>query len=90
MEINLKTMKILGYDLISDDGVYAKFGNVHYLKCPSYGHMPKHKRTVYFNRGYAPAQGVFMGIKEDWDTRTVYNGVVRNEEELKIIIENVR
>ena len=90
MEIDEKVMKILGYERISDDGVYAKYGNVHGLKCPSYGLLPKHKRLVFFNRSYDPKQGVFMGIREDWDTRTVYNGVVRNEEELKIIINNVR
>lgn len=83
-------MKSLQFHLISDDGVYAKYGNDHGLICPSYGILPKDKRTVYFNRGYDEKQGVFVGVKEDWDTRTVYNGVVDSEVLLKLVIDSVR
>ena len=83
-------MKTLKYHKISDDGIYAKYGNDFGLVCPSYGTMPKDKRTIYFNRAYDPDQGIFVGLKEDWDTRSVFNGVVDNEILLKLIIDAVR
>jgi hypothetical protein len=83
-------MKSIGYHLIKDDGEYAQYGNDHGIVCPSYGILPRDKRQVFFNRGYDAKQGVFVGIREDWDTRNVYNGICTTEEFLKLLINSVR
>jgi hypothetical protein len=45
------------------------------------------KRVIYFNCGYCPEdKAVYCLIKEDGDTRTIFNGVIENAEQLKLIL----
>lgn len=87
---------LLGYELISDDGVYGRYQNVAGLNVPGHGIMPRGKRLISFNRQYTEGRGenaisyVYLGIKEDGGTRTVFNGVLKNEEELRTILSFVR
>jgi hypothetical protein len=91
-------MKKLGYELIRDDGEYAKFANAGGTESNGYGPMWKHKRTIYFNRGYtikregelSDFEPIFVGIQEDGDTRTVFNGVVDSEKLFIDILNAVR
>lgn len=85
-------MKILGFDLISDDGQYLKYQNnatIHYNKdynseCPE----PKGKVFIYVNFGYSDQP--FTAIKQDGDARQVYHGVCKTEEFLKDILCSIR
>lgn len=83
-------MLSLGYKLIKDDGIYAKYSNIGGLVCLSYGVMPENKRFIYFNGEYDAKQGVFCGIREDGDTRSVFNGVIDSEITFKLILNAVR
>jgi hypothetical protein len=93
--IEPKEMKKIGYQLISDKDGYLKYENVAGHIFPSYGKSCRGKRIIYFNTTDAIFERdtidtenmIFMGIKEDADTRTVYNGVV-NSKELLISILN--
>jgi len=82
-------MKRLGYSLISDDGEYAKYENHPGIEVPGYGTMPKGKRVIYFNGGYQH-DAVFTCIREDGDSRTVFNGICKNFSEFYGILKAVR
>ena len=93
-------MEELGYELIKDEEGYLKYQNKagadsytaeRWNSKSHYGKQARGKRFIYFNTTFNPAdQEVFMGIKEDGDTRTVYNGVVRSREEMVLILNSVR
>ncbi len=84
-------MKLLGYKLIKDDGEYAKYENLPGTVNPGYGRMFAGKQIIYINRGYQPDKdGVFVGIREDGDTRNVFNGFVKNEQFFLNVIDAVR
>jgi hypothetical protein len=86
-----KAMKALGYSLVSDKEGYLKYQNDGGTRCPGYGLMPQGKRQVFFNTTYNPANSeVFVGIREDWDTRNVYYGVCNTEIAFRLIIGSVR
>lgn len=80
----------IGYELLSDDGIYLKAQNKPGLICPSYGIMGKGKRIIKMNREYDKKQGILMGIYEDGGTRTVFHGVFSSKEEFEFIIKMVR
>lgn len=80
----------LNYTMISDDGVYGKCQNNHGVVCPGYGLMGTGKRIVYFNRSYGSDGLVFIKIREDGDSRTVFNGAIDNIEHFKLILNCVR
>lgn len=85
------SMKVLGYKLISDKEGYLKYENEAGTICPSYGKMPRGKTTVYLNTTYNPKVGeVYVGIKEDMDTRTVYGGICTTEDYFKLVLSSVR
>jgi hypothetical protein len=86
-----KYMDKLGYELISDKDGYLKYGNKAGIKVDGYGIMPKHKRFIYFNTTYKPySRKVFVSIREDGDTRTVYNGVCKGPVFLEQLHKHVR
>jgi hypothetical protein len=85
-----ESMNWLGYEQVRDDGEYAKYVNCAGQDLKGYGPAAKGKRIIYFNRGYAPAEGVFVGIEEDGGTRSVFNGVIHNGEFLRQILNAVR
>lgn len=83
------SMKKLGYELISDKDGYLEYGNKAGLKFPDYGIASANKRIITFSTVYSD-NAVFMGIREDGDTRTVFLGVVDTEVAMKLIIEACR
>ena len=94
--IEPKAMLALGYELISDKDGYLKYQNVYGLKADDYGVMCKGKIIVYFNTVYYEnitfdhEEGLFVGIMQDGDTRTVFNGVLWKEQTFKDILKAVR
>lgn len=94
------TMEELGYELIKDEEGYLKYQNkagadsytaMRWKSGSHYGKMAKGKRFIYFNTTFNPKDDeIFMAIKEDGDTRTVYNGIVRSREEMVLILNSVR
>jgi len=83
----------LGFILISDKDNYLKYvnnGKIHYNvdyndKFPE----PKGKVYLYFNCNYN-GKDLFLGIRQDGDTRNVYNGICNSEEFLKTLLYSVR
>lgn len=85
-------MGLLGFELVSDDGIYAKYENKAGYEGTFYGRMAVGKRLVYFNREYVAHRDggyCFVSVREDGDTRTVYNGAVSNAQELELILKLV-
>jgi hypothetical protein len=67
----------LGYEIISDDG-----------KCGSASSkMPKGKRVIYYNRG---TTANWLGIREDGDTRSAFNGIIESRGQLELILRIVK
>ncbi len=85
-------MKVLGFDCLKDSGDYLKYvndGTLHYNKdynrtCPE----PKGKVIIYVNFEYGDIP--FVGIRQDGDSRNVYNGVCETEDFLKQLLNSVR
>lgn len=89
----------IGY---KDDG-HPDTAEKGYYKYVSHGGVAKHregreceqilwdgKRQIWFNCSYAPNDNaVYCKIYEDAGTRTVFNGVLRSAEELKLILNLV-
>lgn len=75
----------LGYVVTKDDGKYGVAESV----------RPKGKRILSWNRegrkidyfGKPIEFGMFFGIKDDGGTRTVFSGIVRNRDQVKLLIE---
>ncbi len=73
----------LGYKVTRDDGVYGEAQSI----------RPKGKRIMQWNRegrkmnyfGEPIEYGAYFGIREDGDTRTVFNGIVRTKEQIKLL-----
>jgi len=92
----------LGYELVSDKDGYLKYQNSpgkvssridiwHKDKPVERQLMSRGKRFIYINCTYAPnLKCIFVGIREDGDTRTVFNGIVENKKGLKFLLESVR
>jgi len=86
----------LGYKLISDKDGYLKYASSWELKA-LHRKGRKHeqllgdeKRFIYFNLTFSPDEEiVFCGIKEDGDSRTVYNGVLAEKSQLELILNLV-
>jgi hypothetical protein len=81
-------MNQLGYELVSDDGIYAKYQNKGGTKSTFYGIMGRGKRLIYFNRDF-DKNYVFVGIEEDGGTRRVFHGGCQTGEDLIKILELV-
>lgn len=89
-------MKKLGFDDISDpidkQKGYYKYqndGTKHYNTDYNRNYPePKGKVIVYVNFGY----GIFpfIGIKQDADSRTSYNGICPDEDFLEKLLKNIR
>jgi hypothetical protein len=93
--IEPNVLKELGFNLISDEDGYLKYGcDGKTFICGAYNKeypLPKHKRLIYVNCTYAPTENVvFVGITEDGDTRTCYNGVCGSLDFFKQLIYNTR
>lgn len=74
-------MKQLGYKLLSDKDGYLKYANEGGTEGTYYGPMWRDKRIIYFNTTFQPhKEVVFVGIMEDGDTRTVFNGAIGDQE----------
>jgi hypothetical protein len=79
-------LESIGYKVVSDDGVYGKAESI----------RPKGKKILSWNRegteinyfGDKIPFAYFIGIKDDGGTRTSFNGIVRNKEDLKFILES--
>ena len=85
-------MKVLGFDLVSNKDGYLKYindGTKH--RNPDYGKFPesKGKITVFVNTTYSE-EYFFLGITNDGETRTVYNGICKTEEFLLELLNNIR
>ena len=83
MEHLLETIAELNYEIVSNDGQYIKAVSIH--KWDTVNDKPiscKGKRILYINqdKDYCYAQ-----IKEDGDTRTVFNGFIESADDLKLI-----
>lgn len=85
-------MKELGYKKLSDENSpepeYYKYTNEGGTISPYYGPMFIGKRYIYFNCGYV-ANKLFVGVREDGDTRTVFNGIIETKDELLFILNSV-
>ena len=91
--IEPEEMAKLGYALVSDKYGYLKYQSSHALgcKCPGYGLLPNGKRIIYINTTYQPDKElVYVGIREDGDTRNAYMGVAKTEEFFKELLISVR
>lgn len=81
----------LGYNMVKhpDGPPYYKFENKSGLEHPDYGKMCKGKIVIYVNlsSGYSFP---FICVRQDADTRTVFNGVVENMNHLKTILKLIR
>lgn len=86
-------MKQLGFDLIEGKDDYLKYqndGTKHYntdynKEFPE----PKGKVIVYVNLGYTKDHA-YVSIDQDGGTRSVFVGVVRNEDFFKEILYSIR
>jgi hypothetical protein len=86
----------LGYKLISDKNGYLKYESSWELKAmhrSGRSHeqlLGDGKRIIYFNCTYLPEDClVFCQIREDGDTRTVYNGVLTEASKLELLLRIV-
>ncbi|WPU91807.1 hypothetical protein SNE25_21040 [Mucilaginibacter sabulilitoris] len=86
----------LGYELISDENGYLKYQSSWKLKAMHRAGrtfaqlLGDGKRFIYFNCTYVPQDNlVFCCIREDADTRTVYNGVITEVSQLDLILKLV-
>jgi hypothetical protein len=88
-------MSKIGYNQVNDKDGYLKYENKAGLQVADYGKMGRGKRIIYFNCNYYTSikwkkSGVYMSIREDGDTRTVFSGVVKNVTEFTTILNAVR
>lgn len=85
-------MKKLGFDCLSNKDGYLKYqndGTKHYNKDYNSTYPePKGKVIVYVN--ISRSNYNFVGIMQDGDTRTVYNGVCEDQEFLVKLLYSVR
>lgn len=86
----------LGYELVSDKDGYLKYTSSWKLKAlHRKGRkfeqlLGDGKRIIYINCTYGPDESlVFCNIREDCDTRTVYNGVLTEGSQLELILNLV-
>jgi len=92
--IEPENMKKLGFDLISDKDGYLKYENnatIHYNK--DYNKQfpePKGKVVIYINTTYSTNDYFFLGIMQDGDSRTAYNGICDSEEFLISLLQRIR
>lgn len=84
--VNPEELDQLGYELLSEADGFSKYHNKAGIVLPSYGIAGRGKRIIYFNTTYSP-QEVFVGIKEDGDTRIAFNGAVTSKEEFLTILK---
>lgn len=84
-------LKELGYELVSDKDGYLKYKNAPGTVGRFYGPMNRGKRLIYFNTTWQPDKDlVFVGIREDADTRNAFNGACSTEEEFKTILNCIQ
>jgi hypothetical protein len=89
----------IGFKLIDNDndstseakGYFCAIneGTVHYNKDYSKYPEGKGKVYIYFNINYS-VNGIFAEIRQDADTRTVYNGIIPNREFFINLVTNIR
>ena len=88
----------IGFDLFDNDhnnsedkGYFAATNNgtVHYNKDYSDFPEPRRKVIIYFNINYS-VNGIFAEVRQDGDSRTVYNGIVPNKEFFIDLLSNIR
>lgn len=73
-----KRLKDLNYEIVKNDGTYIEAFSTHN---PPTSVMKKRKLNINLDRdGY-----IYISIKEDWDTRIVFNGRVKNIIDIEII-----
>lgn len=72
--INPENMKALGYSLVKEEGGILTYTNNGGVEFPHYGPAAKGKRYIYFNTTFKDK--LFLGIKEDGGTRTVFHGFI--------------
>ena len=89
-------MSELGYKLVADKDGYLKYTSSWDLKAKhredrKYEQLlGDDKRIIYFNLTYSPEENLlFCQIREDGDTRTVYNGVIFDRDQLIMILKLV-
>ena len=89
-------MRELGYELISEEKGYYKFSSIGNMtvnsdiKGTEYI-LAKGKRVLSFNATYAPENKLIaFGVRDDWDTRNSFNGVVSSFTDVKHILKLVR
>lgn len=91
--IEPENMKLLGFSLVSDKDNYLKYENnatIHWNK--DYNKQfpePKGKVIIFVNCTYHDDY-LFLNIRQDGDSRTVYNGVCDSAMFLKMLLENNR
>lgn len=91
--IEPENMLHLGFELISDKDGYLKYQNnatILYNQDYNKHHPePKGKVILYFNTNYTETS-IYLQIRQDGDTRTVFNGVCDTALFLKLLLESVR
>lgn len=86
----------LGFENIpqKDEGYLKYENNATYHWNKAYNKQypePKGKVIIYVNTTHTKYdEHIFVNIRQDADTRTVYNGICPSEEFLKTILSNIR
>lgn len=75
----------LGYEVISDDGVYGKAESTRAKGMTILSWNREGTTINYF--GDKIEYGAFFGIQKDGGTRTAYNGLVRTREQVEMFVE---
>lgn len=85
----------LGFVLEKDEKGYLKYTNKPGVEFTDYGKAWGGKRFIYINTTYCnipliKENCVAIGVREDGDTRCVFNGVCFTEQDLLTILKLVR
>lgn len=90
-------MKSIGYELVSDVRGYLKYeskwayGPVERRGTKYESVIGNGKRIIYVNCTFSPEENhVYLGVREDGDSRSVFGGICRSSEELVLILDLVR
>jgi hypothetical protein len=91
-------MKLLGFDCVENKGngyyKYVNNGTKHYNKdYNSRFPEPKGKVVIYLNINYSGDEFTnlpFVNIRQDGDSRTVYNGVISTDYFLISLLKSIR
>lgn len=78
-------LKSIGFKVEKDDGQYGVATSIKFAGKVQLGWNRAGVNLTYSGEPMEP--NCALGIKEDWNTRTTFNGVVRTREQLKLLIE---